>query len=360
MENSRRQYGRGLGQVKSQSESAAGQFVLRLFLDPTTSIDSAACQGVSWDLLLSMARKNVLVVRTWELLCKKGGTPGDEFARVAEEENERIGATIDLIEAVGEVCEDARIPFMFTKAFSHYPDMGHDVDLLVLDHAGDADQIIAGRIRMHPASSSLVNKVAGKTDYAVDGYPSPLEIHHGRLGQVGEHRAYAESLLQRRRPIKISGITTYVPRREDEVIIQVLQRVYAHRSMRLSNVIGVIQTIRESLDWDYIISTTQELGVFEGLRFLIGSLHRLCLQLFGEDTLDPAVVRLLGDGTSRDMKLHDGQYRFARSVVVGLYARKLRQDLNTGRWGSAGRLCLLPPLAIMAGARTIARRGRSK
>ena len=345
--------------MKSQSESAAGQFALRLFLDPTTDLDSAARQGVSWDVLLSVARKNVLVVRTWELLCKKGGTPGDEFARVAEEERARIGATVDLIEAVGKVCEDASIPFMFTKAFSHYPDMGHDVDLLVLDRAGDADQIIAGRIRMHPASSSLVNKVAGKTDYAVVGYPSPLEIHHGRLGQVGEHGAYAESLLQQRRAINMSSITTYVPRREDEVIIQVLQRVYAHRSMRLSNVIGVIQAIRESLDWDYVISTTQELGVFEGLRFLIGNLNRLCLELLGEDTLDPPVARLLGAGTSRSMKLQDGRYHFSRSAVIGLYARKLRTDLSTGRWGSAGRLCLLPPLAIMAGARTIAQ-GRGK
>lgn len=335
------------------NELTLAELVLRLGLG--LEINSEALSKVPWADLLEVARENVLVVRTFERLCEMGVAPESEFKRAAENERVRIQATVSLIEATGEVCVEVGVPFVFTKAFSHFPDMGHDVDLLVLDSTDAVDRALQERFTARPASFSLANRIAGKTDYTIEGYPSPLEIHHARLGHVGEHSAFAEALIRQRRSLSISGITTYVPRSEDKIIIQVLQRIYAHMSISLSNVIGLVRAVREPLDWDYVIATAHEHGVIEGLRYLMGNLNNLCLQILDEDDWDPGILRLLRAGTSRDTHWSRGRYQFANLTVAGLYAHKLRALLSARRWSSAGRLCLLVPLAGVSAGRSVLR-----
>jgi len=316
-----------------------------------------------WDRFREFARRNVILVRGHDVLEREGVPVEEGFAEAVAPERRRIERTVRFIAELGAMCGRHDIEFVFTKAFQHYPDMGHDVDLLVLDRSNRIDSLVGQSFKSVRGADSLINRVAGKTSWEVEGEPTPLEVHHGRLGHVGEHNVYPGILFRRRAQVQIAGITTCVPSPEDQLIVQVLQRIYAHLSLRVSDVVHTARLLGHDMDWDYIVETTRQIGVFGGLCCYLRSVDEIC-QGLGERAVRVETWRHLGQSGWGNIRLGRWHYRFPVVRVCGrLYGEKLARDLASADWASAGRLLLLPPLAVAAAGRAVLRRagqGRSR
>ena len=312
---------------------------------------------------LEFARRNVIVVRCEEALRARRGPVATELADAAEAERLRIRQTVGFVGELGDLCARHGIEFVFTKAFQHLPDMGHDVDLFVGDRSDRIDRLICCAYPCAPGADSLSNRVAGKTSWEVEGQPTPLEVHHGRLGHVGEHESYAAMLLRRRIQVDIAGIRTLVPAPEDQLILQVLQRVYSHLSLRVSDVVHTVHLFRHDMDWTYILKTTRRIGIFGGLCCYLRYVEAIC-RTVGESLSHPEAWKPLAEKGWGDIRLGRWHYRFPVVSIPGwLYGKKLAHDLGSRNWGGAGRLLLLAPLALAAAGRAVLRRaarGRSR
>src|SRR2546430_4050707 len=64
------------------------------------------------------------------------------YTTLFRSEQGRVGTTLELIHQVSRTCEAAGIEFVFPKAFQDYPDMGDDVDLLLLERSTEVDRRI--------------------------------------------------------------------------------------------------------------------------------------------------------------------------------------------------------------------------
>ena len=332
-------------------------WLLRLLLDgapapgPTPAWDDRdAGAQLDWDVLLEVARANAVLVRSAERLVAQGVVLPDRFAAAVAQERRRIRSALELMAQVSRACEARGIAFVFPKALQDYPDFGDDLDLLVLPRSTRVDRGIVAGLRTSPVRRDFGEFLAGATTYRTANCPAPLDVQHGRLGMVGEYAAFPFALVQHARPGEVDGIAVTVPRLEDQLVLQGMQRVAGRRRIALGDIVFTIATARgPGLNWDYVIATAREHAARPGLGCYLSYVEQIHRDVFWRPLLPPAVYRsLMLDGWGR-VEYRNGGYRFPLVRVNGrLCWHQLRERIAGGDWASAGRLCLLP---VVAGAR---------
>ncbi len=312
---------------------------------------------IKWDVLLNLARENRIVIRLYERLLQLGVKPGEAYEDYVTEERQRIGHTLDLMERIDQMCEDVGLVSVFMKNHQHYPDMGDDIDLLVIDRNHVVDSIVAHRLDARPFKLSLLNQFGGKTQYYFENSPTYLEIHHGRVGRMGEHLIFPRFLVGNRRRVCLVGKYVYVPSSEDQIILQVLQRTYGRFNIRLSELVYLVSAIREDqLDWEYIADTTRKIGIFEGLRYYLSCVNAIHKRALG-DVLPLDRPELLNLSVATKVSFKSPYYRLPWLTVGShLYLWKLLADVEVSNWDGVVRLSLAPVFAVLVGGEVLLKR----
>jgi DNA-binding XRE family transcriptional regulator len=337
-------------------EKQSAEIVLRLLLehDDESLVGDSLLENIKWDVLFGVAQKNRVLIRTYDRLIKQGVQPSDIYQKAINIERERIDRTIELMCKISNVFGDAGIDFIFMKNYQHYPDMGDDIDLFVMDHTGISDSLIIEKLGAKPFKRTLLNRIGGKTQYSIDGYPSELEIHHGRMGPMGEQTEFPYFLMKNRKRMPFQNEEMFVPSTEDQFVIQVLQRVYGRFYLRISELVYAVNCICSgTFDWDYIIETTVSIGIFDGLRYYVN-----CIEFIYENVMDrslpPVKPELFVSESTDGLRFKDFHYRLPlQTIARNVYTRKIWSDIRASRWKAAGRTCLLPFFGALVTAKTI-------
>ena len=332
-------------------------WLLRLLWEADAARDGLPPE-LDWDLLLHVARPNGVLVRTAERLATQGVTVPDRFAAAVAQERQRIRSALELMRHVSLACEAHGITFLFPKAFQDYPDFGDDVDLLVLPRSARVDSAIVGALPATPVKRDLGERLAGATTYRVAACPTSLDVQHGRLGIVGEYAAFPSMLIQHARRSQIGGMEVAIPRPEDQIVLQGMQRIAGRLRIALCDISFTVSTVRRTaLDWDYVIATATEHAALPGLAGYLDYVNQIHHDVWGAPLLPDAVGRSLGLHGWGRMAFRDGSYRLPIVRANSrLSWRQLRHRIGRGDWTGAGRLCLLP---LVAAARLIGRLTRT-
>lgn len=341
--------------MRAEYDELHAAIVLRLLLKSTHGL--LEMSEIKWDGFLQLAKRNVVLLRVADRLKKIGFQPPTFFLDAVENERQLVLEKIELIRQISQVCSENGIEFMFAKAFQHYPDMGDDIDLFVSSHSVKVDELIIKALRASPEKRDFCNWVAATANYRVKGCQSPIEIHHGRLGILGEDVSHLAALIKNGKWIDIEGSEFLVPSAEDQLILQSMQKVYGRLHIRLSDIVYTVSSIRrDCLDWGYIIHTAKRLGTFHGLCCYLTYIDQICHNLFDSSSLSSELKETLILNGWGQMKFRSGFYMFPRVRVVSrIYTRKFQTALLSGNWESAGRLCLLPLIAAVTAMRRLKR-----
>lgn len=305
---------------------------------------------LDWDHFLEFTRKNVISVRTHNELKWAGIKLGEEFSNYVKEEVVRIDSTVKLIGGISRACHREGIECLFTKAFQHYPDMGHDIDLFVLERSRRIDGIIETKYNSLQGKNSLFNWISGKTSYQIKGCMSPVEIHHGRIGHIGEHNIYPQLLMRNKIRKTLEGFSIYIPSPEDQLILQAIQRIYGHLCIRISDIVHTIDILNNNnLNWDYIIKTIKSIGVFYGFSCYLTYVSQVVDGFLRNPLLGLELRKILINDSLGKIQFLNSNYRFpALSIIPAVYSKKLFKDFLSRNWEGAGRLIVLPPVAVIS------------
>jgi hypothetical protein len=208
--------------MKPRTERQYPALVLRLLLDGT--VPASDLEALDWAVLLETAERNDVLVRLADRLTEAEVRPPGFFAEAVARERRRICAALELVRTVNRVCGANGIEFVFPKATQHWPDMGRDLDLLLLSRSVEVDRYIAEGLPARARKRDFSSRVAGSTVYQIAGCP-PLDIQHGRLGAVGEHVGFPRELVRNRRRVIIDGTELFTASPNDRLVLQGLQRV---------------------------------------------------------------------------------------------------------------------------------------
>ncbi len=303
---------------------------------------------VDWPLLLTLARQNSVLVRLSERLEGRGLRPPAFFAAAAERARQRADTACSVMRHIADRCARHGIDFLFPTAWQHFPDAGGDLDLLVSSRARRVDALILEGMAASLRAPDLRDRLAGTSLYWLRESGLALDVHHGRLGVVGEHAAYPADLIRRRQRRVLAEEEYFAPAPEDQLILQGMSRVAGRRSFSLGDATATIRIIRgQPLDWGFLVSVAHHMGVLPGLCCYLGYVDEIYGALYGHHLLPPEARQVLTIDGWGSVAFREGRYRFPSLRVRNrLYWRQLATVAAAGEWRVASRLCLVPAMVV--------------
>jgi hypothetical protein len=354
-------HARASASVALRPEARAADLLLRLLVGPAPT--TTEFHSIDWGLLLRAARRGRVLVRATDRLTEMGVRVPHRFASAVADERHRVSEAIRLIRRVDRALRRAGFnDFLFLKAFRHYPDIASDVDLLTMGPADAVARAVTGELGLEP-DRGLTARLAHATTYPSVAGSTKLDIHHGRLGLLGEHARYPAMLLRDRVRVTLPSGTFETACPEDQMVLQGMQRVYGRRSFKLADAVSTIHAIRDGdLDWDRVMRTARQTGTLPGLSCYLGFVDRIHRRTFGAPLLDPEVHEGLETEHWGRLIIGAGEYNFpARRVTRELYRRFVALKLRERDWRAAARVAALLPLAALGPAvRALGRRVRRR
>jgi Uncharacterised nucleotidyltransferase len=336
-------------------ETTTAMLALRLL-----SGQEAATGTVDWDELLRVAWRNSVLLRLSSRLRALGVEAPASFAEAEAGERRRARLMFDTIRRVGLACEEQGVGHIFAKSFQYYPDMGRDIDLFVAPRSAGVDASILRGVPAAPVRRDLRGRMSGVAAYRVAG-GSVLEIHHGRLGVLGEHAEIVGQIIRNGARAEVGGCRFLLPAAEDLLVLHGMQRVYRHGVIRLCDLLSTASLVgREGLDWGYVLRTSEQLGTLYGLRSYLTYAGQIYREALGVELLPAGLGAELGVAGCGRAELAGGVFVFPRARVAGrVYLGKLRAAVCAGNWRGLSRLSLMPLVAAASLARALKPRVRA-
>lgn len=321
---------------------------LRLMLNtPASEIEELGkFDDAEWRTLAHVLRSNVVLIRVADR-CATLGPATAHLAEAVRRERDRVGSAMTTIGRIAQALETEGVAFVLTQAFQHYPDMGGDIDLLVEDGGLHADRVLSKAMGIRARDGTPASTFAAKRRYDVPGSPVPIEIHHARLGLLGEHRALARRLLARRERCTVAGLDLPIPAPEDQLLVQALQSVYAHRRIRVSDVVHIKRLADGQLDRTALDKGAREAGLGRALSDVMALAEGIAARALRPD----------GDRTRRLPRADASGYPLSASRAAAAFAATAIEAILVGDADRALRIAALPALGVAALVRRAQRSG---
>jgi hypothetical protein len=311
-----------------------------LIRDTFTNFDIA----LSVNSFIDLAIDNLVLLKIKNKMNHHNITIANELNSVFSKEESRVKSIELLLYEISSFLKVNKINHIFTKAFQHYPDMGHDIDLLIPDLKGQ--QLLKEKFSLIEDETSLLNHLSEKSAYLINKN-IPIEMHR-KIGHFGEYNDLTGIFFEN---IIIHNDLPILSR-ENQLILQVIQRFYGHMSIRLSDIILMIDLINQKLDEVYIKEIAEENNLLEPFSMLLNFLEEYFPnQITNHNLYDIAI------GSSKRLTLnHDITYRISKKLVVSLYLKKIKHDFFYCNWQSLKKLVFIPILFIYIEARNFLKR----
>lgn len=323
---------------------SCGSLILQWLLgDP---LEGVPPHNMPWDELLHVADRNGVLIRTVDKLQTMGLASPHRLDSAAKEMRNRNQAKLALIARIAKRCVDSKTDFIFPSVVQNYPDMGRDIDLYVAAQTTDVDDAIVTGLSATPVKRNLRNHIDGTATYRLAGCDSLLDIHHGRMGLLGENKVIGQMIVKGRL-MTVDGTELLVPSPEDQLILQA-QKAIQRSYLRLSDLVATVRLFREeTLEWNYILGTVRNLGLSYDLGCYLSFVDQIHREAF-KATLVPDFMKSLPRSKKvAAVEFRDGFYRYPRLRIGSTcYANRFWSALRSENWSAASRLSLLPIIAL--------------
>jgi hypothetical protein len=315
--------------------------------------DLAAMNQERRAAFLKLAHEHHVVIRSLQPLHTAASQAGaSELAEWAAGslagEQVRIANALEFLDAICRELEAAGCPTTVMKSLDHWPDIGNDLDLYTEAPQDAVRSVLRQEFQATGQARTWGDRLAQKCGYRIPGLRATVEVHHGRLGQTGEHRVLAHRFITRRIPVQLGGYTFILPAPEERVIAATLQRMYRHLYVRICDVANTAGLVESGqLNYTELREAAESGGIWPGTVSYLKIVADYSEQYRGQKLVLPMTEAPLLDGRSLFVR---GPWLRVPVFpgVVSLYGRQMAAMLLRGDVPGVVRLGLLPPLASMA------------
>ncbi len=322
---------------------------LEALLSDLTKADSQTRAG-----FLSLAHSHHVVLRALNPLREYAQSRGNmEIAAWCDDALQcEQAAIVNALRFLADICqklESAGIQITVMKSLDHWPDLGNDLDLYTSSDQQEVGCVMSQAVAAWPKGRTWGDRLAHKRNFGVQGLQKSVEIHHGRLGQTGEHIALARRFCARRVPQHINGYTFMTPAPEERIIAAALQRMYRHFYIRVCDIVNT-HAILESgtLDFAQLREAADSGGIWPGVATYLRIVTEY-VRSFRKDAyaLPPEVLAASKFGME-EVFVRGIWLRIPVRRAAVLYCRQICHMAGHRDVHGVLRLSLLPPLASVA------------
>ncbi|MGA8089441.1 MAG: hypothetical protein WCA10_19365 [Terracidiphilus sp.] len=305
--------------------------------------------------MVALAETNHVLVRGLDAFREAALQAGDvirtSWAEVClSGERARIKAALSYLSLICDAFTRQQLRVAVIKSLDHWPDLGSDLDLYTNAKPEEVIRLMEKEFGARPASRSWGDRLACKWNFIVPRLPELVEIHIGRLGQMGEQFAIADSLLDRTRCISIDELLFRVPAISDRLMVSTLQRMYRHFYFRLCDIVDSALLVETgSIDYDDLYVAAATAGIWEGVTTYLAIVSDYVERYRGTPLDIPNWVLAVARFRGKEVYFAND---FLRVPILPqsakLYGSQLAKVIRRRQFESGARLSLLPWLATAA------------
>ncbi|HEY6490231.1 MAG: hypothetical protein WCC26_00900 [Terracidiphilus sp.] len=307
-----------------------------------------------FDDLATLASSHHVIVRGLDELLRivdgENSTLQDWAQTALQAERSRITTAQMYLCEICDAFEQYEQKVAVIKSLDHWPDLGSDLDLFTNARAEDVIKLMQRIFDAEVAPRSWGDRIARKWNFLIPGLREAVEIHIGRLGQMGEQVALASIVLERARWILIGGHAFRTVSIADRLMISTLQRMYRHFYFRLCDIVDTIALADSGkIDFDHVRACANVAGIWEGVATFLAIVSDYAQRYRGVGIDLPDFVLCAARFGGDQVYFAKG---FLRIPIVPqsaqLYGTQLAGTFGRGDLQSGARLSLLPWLATAA------------
>lgn len=298
--------------------------------------------------LYEVLRKNLVLVRALDACDISNSPKATDIQTSLDREKARIQTGVVAIQRLATELDQAEIRYAIIKTLDQFPDMGHDIDFLVLDQVGAIARILVDGMGGEIKSRTLSERLAQKTNYRLPGHPT-LEQHHERLGQVGEEKSLVDELMKNVTTVDLEGTSIKIPSLEFRILLAVLQRILRHFNIRLCDLVNMHDIVESGrVDWDYLFDFSRQQGLYRAVAYYLAFIEALHRQYLGSGLLPKKVAdRATAIAGAHTVRIERDHFRFPMwKVGPSVYTAKYLGYLRRFEIGAAMRLSIVPAFAL--------------
>lgn len=311
--------------------------------------------------ILALANDNMAVVRFIDILEEFLPSLHKELGLKDKRLNffQKTERSLGLMKKINTLFMRHDINFVFIKSLDHYPDAGNDVDILTFSNHKDLINDLLQKefsAKINQKAPSFSDRMSEKINYLIKDNPA-LEIHHDRLGQLGDMPEFAKYILEHKvnKKIQYNGETIELPYPEpnSSLMLQILQRIYRHFYIRVSDIENSMNIIKEpSFNLASFLKITGLFGIKPGAYCYLHYLNQLHLSMFQVPVRDD-FQKMLNDAVEERERVYFNDIIYKRpyyrvplkTVPMLIYRKKIIHEIKSGKFANCFRLSILPFLA---------------
>ena len=222
--------------------------------------------------VLNMLKENKIILRYFAILSEHKILIGENILVEIDREKKRIQKLEIVMGKINVELKSYNSDYTFFKNYQHYPDMGDDIDILVINNYNKIEKHLMKKLDIVEKKKSFFHKIAHKKMFVEKKYGCEIELHNQRLGRVGEFNFGKNKI----RELFDKNNNLYLPNLEFQLIINIIQRVYTRSYLRISEILLFIKILnRGKYNFKKLEDIADNFGIRMGLSLYIKIINTL-------------------------------------------------------------------------------------
>ena len=230
--------------------------------------------------ILFFLKENKILIRFNDLLIKHNISLNINIDRDCKKELERIKDNKKMINSIAKSLKKYQKDLIFFKNFQHIPDMGDDIDIMVLNNYLEIKNKLIEDFSLVEKKQTIFNRLASKCMLIDSHNGIEIELHNARLGRFGEFK-FSNDIINLCKKEEECGI--YVPSQEFQLIINIIQRLYTRSYIRISEILFLKLNLSSDFDWKLAHRIAKRFRISRGMDFYIRIINSLFVSKNNDD-----------------------------------------------------------------------------
>jgi len=209
----------------------------------------------------------------------------------------KLEKTVKLIDSSQKVLSKNNIPFSIIKMVVDFPDVGADVDVLILEK--DLREAKKAILTLKP--DFMEKGIKGSEYYKKEhfgfrfediSFQTEIELYP-KFSSQGETYIPEERIIDRSVIFDYNGIKIIAPSPEDRILITVIHTMFRHGGLiRIMDIINTLDLIEnEDLDWNFIYSEAKKYGILQAFLFFVNIINDVCIRYNRKTNLPSFLIK---------------------------------------------------------------------
>ena len=351
------------GNISKNNRIKYSQFIISSLLSNNDQLSENLTNLIAenefdFNMFEYMARRNKVLLRSSKKIFESGILPNfkKQFSDIIQEAHNRLDYKLNVLNSIHKKFEMENINFTVMKTLDNAPDIGNDIDLIVVkDDISKANIILENDFGGIPKlelsktpgeTKSVCDKLAGKRLYYCQKFESSnddlipqVEIYPG-FSQVGEEYVNTYDIIKHRKSVIINNFKFFIPSVEHRLLISCTHGLFRHGILRISELHNSLNWFNEKINWDLLDNCIKKSGVVYPFKIFLNHIFKYS-QIKGVDF--PIELNHFLDINQQYTDFH---YPFKPNTTsfALLWIKKAINDFKNGKINSGCRSLFLAPI----------------